>query len=83
MEIQEFTETITSKCIKKKKKGKKEMTERVFYLEANDITQKKIDKIIYNFICFCRKKIIEMNYFEITIKCRIEDLQAIEKIIEE
>ena len=59
------------------------MVEKVFYLEANDITQKKIDKIIYRFICFCRKKIIEMNYFEITIKCRVEDLEAIERIIEE
>ena len=82
METQEFTETITSKCIKKKK-GKKEMTERVFYLQANDITQKKIDKIIDNFICFFKKTIIEMNYFEIIIKCRVEDLQAIERIMNE
>ena len=57
------------------------MIEKVFYLEANNVTQKKIDKIIYNFICFCRKEIIEMNYFKITIKCRIEDLQAIERIM--
>lgn len=59
------------------------MIEKVFYLQANDITQKKIDKIIYKFICFCKKTIIEMNYFEITIKCRIEDLQAIERIMNE
>ena len=55
------------------------MTKKVYYLEYNDITNKRIEKIIDKYICFVNTKIVEMNYLEVEINCRTEDLKAIER----
>lgn len=54
------------------------MTKKVYYIENNDLNNETIEKIINNYICFVETETIEMNYLEVTIVCRNEDLKAIE-----
>lgn len=54
------------------------MITKVYYLEDNEINNNKVNEIINNYICFVKKEIIEMNYFELTIICRVEDISSIE-----
>lgn len=57
------------------------MTKKVYYLPFCDEVNERIDKIINDLICFVETKIIEMNYLQVTIKCRNEDLKTVEKIL--
>lgn len=59
------------------------MTKKVYYLEFNDEVNERLEKIMNNYICFVECKIIEMNYQEVEIVCRNEDLKAIEKELED
>lgn len=54
------------------------MITKVYYLEDNETNNNKINEIINNYICFVKKETIEMNYFELTIICRVEDISSIE-----
>lgn len=54
------------------------MITKIYYLKDNNKTNEIINEIINNYICFVKKEIIEMNYFELTIICRIEDISNIE-----
>lgn len=54
------------------------MITKIYYLKDNNKTNEIINKIINNYICFVKKETIEMDYFELTIICRIEDISNIE-----
>jgi hypothetical protein len=54
------------------------MITKVYYLEDNETNNNKVNEIINNYICFVKKETIEMNYFELTIICRVEDISSIE-----
>lgn len=55
------------------------MTKKVYYLEFNDKVNERLEKIKNKYICFVKTTLIEMNYQEVEIVCRNEDLKAIEK----
>lgn len=55
------------------------MIKTCYYLPNDETTKERIDKIIDKIMCFVEKKIIELNYLEVTFLCRIEDIEYIEK----
>lgn len=57
------------------------MKEIIFYLEDNDTTNKKITKVVNDFITFVEIENVEMNYLKIIIRCRKEDEKSIETIM--
>ena len=57
------------------------MITKTYYLENTNKANKRINKIIDNFMCFVETKMIEMNYIEVEIKCRVEDIKTIEELI--
>lgn len=66
-------------------KGKKEkqMTKKVYYIENTNEANNAIERIINNFPTFVDVETIEMNYIQLTIECREEDLKAIENILKD
>ena len=54
------------------------MVEKVYYLEYNEETLKAIERIIDKFICFVKKKVVEMNYLEVKFVVRVEDVKGLE-----
>ena len=57
------------------------MTTKCYYLENTNEANDRINEIIKHFICFVETKTVEMNYIELNIKCRNEDVQTIERLI--
>ncbi len=54
-----------------------------YYIENNQTAINTINELIEAVPCFVRWDKIEMNYLEITIQAREEDIKAIEKIFSE
>lgn len=59
------------------------MTTLSFFAEYTETTLNLIDKVINDFPCFVKWESIEMNWMEITVKARAEDMASIEKIFSE
>lgn len=59
------------------------MTTLSFFAEYTETALNLIDKVANNFPCWVDWKSIEMNWMEITVKARIEDMASIEKIFSE
>lgn len=51
------------------------------FVEWTNEADNTIDKIIDMFPCFVKTTILEMNWREVTITARIEDIASIEKIL--
>lgn len=56
---------------------------KVYYLEYNEKTIKRIEEIIDKIICFVWKEFIEMNYIELVVKCKEEDVKTLEEMIKD
>lgn len=54
------------------------MIKKVYYIECTNENNETIENIINDFVCFVETKPIEMNYLEVEIVCRKEDLSSIE-----
>ncbi len=58
------------------------MIEKIYWIENTNELETALDKLDY-IPCFVDREFVEMNYSEITIKARQEDLKTIEKIFAE
>ena len=58
------------------------MDTRVYYLEDCEATDNKIARLT-DFPCFVTTETIECNYLAIEVACRIEDTEAIDRIMNE
>lgn len=54
------------------------MIKKVYYIECTNENNEIIENIINDFICFVETEPIEMNYLEVEIVCRKEDISSIE-----
>lgn len=59
------------------------MKKKVYYIENTNEANETIEKIINDFICFVETTTVEMNYLEVEIVCRNEDLKAIEELLKD
>ena len=59
------------------------MTTLSFFAEYTATALNLINKVINDFPCFVKWESIEMNWMEITVKARVEDMASIEKIFSE
>ena len=59
------------------------MTEKVYYIKNTNKANETIDKIVNDLMCFVRVETIEMDYLELTVKCRNEDIKTVEKMIDD
>lgn len=57
------------------------MTIKVYYIENTNALDSALDTIVNSFPCFMNRELIEMNYSEIKIKARNEDIAKIENIL--
>lgn len=57
------------------------MTLKVYYIENTNALEEALEKIIDSFACWVKRNLIEMNYSEISIKARDEDIKHIEDIL--
>ena len=55
------------------------MEKRTWYIEGSNELDKTIEEVEGLFPCFITATFIEMNYMEITIEARTEDMGAIKK----
>ena len=58
------------------------MIEKIYWIENTNELETALDKLDC-IPCFVDREFVEMNYSEITIKARQEDLKTIEKIFAE
>ena len=56
------------------------MTKKVYYIENTNALEVAIDNAEMLFPCFVSREFIEMNYSQISILARNEDLACIENI---
>lgn len=54
-----------------------------FYVESTDKAYDTLDYVIDRFPCFVRWESVEMNYIEVSITARVEDIPSVEKIFAE
>lgn len=57
------------------------MTKKTYYIENSIELEAAIDKIRDTFMCFITREFIEMNYSEVEINARNEDIASIERIL--
>ena len=57
------------------------MIKKTYYIENTTKLDKTIKNIKNNFPCFTNREFIEMNYSQVTINAREEDIASIEKIL--
>lgn len=57
------------------------MTEKTYYIENTAELDEAMENIENNFPCFTDREFIEMNYSQVTINAREEDIASIEKIL--
>jgi len=57
------------------------MTEKTYYIENTTELDKAIETIENTFPCFTDREFIEMDYSQVTINAREEDIASIEKIL--
>lgn len=55
------------------------MTKYVWYFMITNELMETIEKIKADFPCFVKTEIVEMNWIELTIDAREEDIDAIER----
>ncbi len=55
------------------------MTTKTYYIENTTELDEVLEQIEEDFPCFVDRELIEMNYSEISINARDEDISAIEK----
>lgn len=55
------------------------MTTKTYYIENTAELDKVLEQIEEDFPCFVDRELIEMNYSEVSINARDEDISAIEK----
>lgn len=59
------------------------MRTKVYYIDNTNEANDTINYVIDNYICFVTTKTVEMNYLEVTITCRVEDLLAIKNCLKD
>ena len=57
------------------------MRTKTLYAENTNALDEALENITNNFPCFINRKVIEMNYSEIEITAREEDVANIERIL--
>ena len=57
------------------------MRTKTLYAENTNALEEALKNITNNFPCFINRELIEMNYSEIEIKAREEDVANIERIL--
>lgn len=57
------------------------MITKTYYIENTNALEDALENITNNFPCFVNREFIEMNYSEIEIKARKEDVVSIERIL--
>ena len=55
------------------------MTTKTYYIENTTELDEVLEQIEEDFPCFVARELIEMNYSEVSINARDEDISAIEK----
>lgn len=55
------------------------MTTKTYYIENTTELDEVLEQIEKDFPCFVDRELIEMNYSEVSINARDEDISAIEK----
>lgn len=55
------------------------MTTKIYYIENTTELDEVLEQIEEDFPCFVDRELIEMNYSEVSINARDEDISAIEK----
>lgn len=66
--------------INKRKRGNP-MRIKTLYTENTNALDEALENITNNFPCFVNRELIEMNYSEIEIEAREEDVANIERIL--
>lgn len=57
------------------------MRTKTLYAENTNALDEALENITNNFPCFINRELIEMNYSEIEIRVREEDVASIERIL--
>ena len=57
------------------------MTKKVYFIENSSNLDKVLLKITNTFPCFLRREFIEMDYSEVAIEARNEDIMSIEGLL--
>lgn len=57
------------------------METKTYYIQNTNELDEAIETIKNNFPCFVNREFIEMDYSEVEIKTRLEDIANIEKIL--
>lgn len=57
------------------------MTNKIYYVENTTELDNTLESIENTFPCFVEREYIEMDYSQINIKAREEDIVSIEKIL--
>lgn len=57
------------------------MTNKTYYVENTNELDTALETIENNFPCFVEREFIEMNYSQIEINAREEDIASIERIL--
>lgn len=57
------------------------MTNKTYYIENTNELDTTLETIKNNFPCFVEREFIEMNYSQIAINAREEDIASIERIL--
>lgn len=57
------------------------METKTYYIQNTNELDEAIETIENNFPCFVNREFIEMDYSEVEIKTRLEDIANIEKIL--
>lgn len=57
------------------------MRRKVYFIKYNPRLEKVLDYIIINFSCLIQQELIEMDYLQVQILARQEDIASIEKLL--
>lgn len=57
------------------------MTTKTYYIENTNALDEALERIENDFPCFVEREFIEMNYSQIEINARNEDIVSIENIL--
>lgn len=59
------------------------MVKKVYFMENNDRVNKAVDLLESAIPCFVFRTPIEMNWLEVKVQARVEDLATVERILAE
>lgn len=57
------------------------MVELTYYIENTSALELALEEISDKIACFVTREYIEMNYSKITIQARIEDFNAVDRVL--